>query len=181
MSLKSGPPQSTESCTEPAGEPRFITDRMLGTLTRYLRFMGYDTVSANGFAQGNAKEDTLLLDISASEYRVLLTRDTELANRGKDRTVLIRSEDVMDQVQQLVDLKIVKRRLLMSRCSLCNSLLREASAGEVAGADYAPKDGAGFSFYWCESCRKLYWNGSHGKRLAERIGRDLGCVPKTRK
>ncbi|HOB07743.1 MAG TPA: Mut7-C RNAse domain-containing protein, partial [Methanoculleus sp.] len=27
-----------------SGERRFLTDRMLGTLTRYLRFMGYDTL-----------------------------------------------------------------------------------------------------------------------------------------
>ena len=51
--VKNGP--DTESC--------FIADRMLGTLTRYLRFMGYDTTSANGIAEGNTKEDTLLLEI----------------------------------------------------------------------------------------------------------------------
>jgi uncharacterized protein with PIN domain len=151
-------------------EPRFVTDRMLGTLTRYLRFMGYDTISANGFEQGNTKEDTLLLEIAARQHRVLLTRDTELANRGKDRAVQIKPDDVMEQVQQLIDRGIIERRLPMSRCSLCNTVLREASAGEIAGAEYAPKDGAGFMFYWCSSCRKLYWNGSHGKKLAERIG-----------
>ena len=71
-------------------EPRFITDRMLGTLTRYLRFMGYNTVSANsGFEEGNAKEDTLLLACAEQEDRILLTRDTELAQRGKDRAVLM--------------------------------------------------------------------------------------------
>jgi len=150
-------------------EPCFITDRMLGTLTRYLRFMGYDTISANGFTQGNAKEDTLLLDIAAGEHRVLLTRDTELAHRGKDHAVLIRSDDVIAQVQQLIDCRLVKRRLPMSRCSLCNTPLRAASRNEIAGADYAPRDGTGFVFYWCEQCGKLYWNGSHGKRLMERI------------
>jgi uncharacterized protein len=151
-------------------EPRFVTDRMLGTLTRYLRFMGYDTISANGFVQGNAKEDTLLLEIAAREHRILLTRDTELANRGRDRAVQIKPDDVIEQVQQLIDRGLVERRLPMSLCSLCNTVLREATADEIAAAEYAPKDGAGFSFYWCSSCRKLYWNGSHGKKLAERIG-----------
>jgi uncharacterized protein with PIN domain len=36
--------QSTE-------QKRFLADRMLGTLTRYLRFMGYDTMSANSIAR----------------------------------------------------------------------------------------------------------------------------------
>jgi len=151
-------------------EPRFIADRMLGTLTRYLRFMGYDTTSANGIAEGNTKEDTLLLELSLQENRILLTRDAELAQRGKDRVILVRSEDVMDQLQQLVELGLIERRVTMSRCSLCNTVVREACECEIGGADYAPKDWRGLSFFWCEQCKKLYWNGSHGRMLEERIG-----------
>ncbi len=150
-------------------EKRFLTDRMLGTLCRYLRFMGYDTTSANGLAPGNTREDTLLLDMARREHRILLTRDTELAGRGGGQAVHIRSEDVMDQVQQLISLGLIRTRLTMSRCSLCNTELRNATEQEISGADYAPKAGSGFTFYWCETCRKLYWNGTHGKHLEERI------------
>jgi uncharacterized protein with PIN domain len=104
------------------------------------------------------------------EHRILLTRDHELARRGRDNAILIDSDDVMVQVQQLVDLGLVERRVMMSRCSLCNTVLRAALPGEIESADYAPKDKTGLSFCWCERCRKLYWNGSHGKRLSERIG-----------
>ena len=153
-------------------EPRFITDRMLGSLTRYLRFMGYDTVSANGFEEGNAKEDTLLLACAEREDRILLTRDTELSLRGKDRAVLVSSDDVMEQVQQLVDRGLIERRLVMDRCSLCNTPLRTATEEEIAGAEYAPQDRTGFTFFWCGQCRRLYWNGSHTKQLLERIGQE---------
>ena len=61
----------------------------------------------------------------------------------------------------------------MSRCSLCNTLLREARDEEIAGADYAPRDRTGFVFCWCEHCQKLYWNGSHGRNIWERIDREL--------
>ena len=151
-------------------EPRFITDRMLGTLTRYLRFMGYNTVSANGFEEGNAKEDTLLLACAEREDRFLLTRDTELASRGRERAVLICSDDVLEQVQQLVDRGLIERRLVMDRCSLCNTPLRTATEEEIARAEYAPKDRTGFTFFWCGQCRRLYWNGSHTKQLLVRIG-----------
>jgi uncharacterized protein with PIN domain len=151
-------------------EQKFVADRMLGTLTRYLRFMGYDTLSANTLAPGNVREDSVLLDIAAQEDRILLTRDAELARRGKEKAVLVSAEDVMDQVEQLIGLRLIERRLLLSRCSLCNTSLRAAAPAEIAGAEYAPKDRTGFSFFWCESCRKLYWNGSHGRRLGERIG-----------
>jgi len=142
---------------------------MLGTLTRYLRFMGYDTTSANSLAEGKPNEDTILLDMAGQEGRILLTRDAELARRGKERAVLVVSEDVMEQVQQLIDRGLIERRLTLSRCSLCNTPLREANTCEIGEADYAPKDWRGLSFFWCGRCRKLYWNGSHGKQLEERI------------
>jgi|SRR5208337_1298425 len=163
------PPPSTP----PLPETRFIADRMLGTLTRYLRFMGYDTTSANGLAEGNRKEDTLLLCMTVQEHRILLTRDAELARRGREYAVLIVPDEVMDQVQQLIDLGLVERRLAMSRCSICNTLLREAGEEEIASADYTPRDREGFVFCWCEHCHKLYWNGSHGRNIGERIGRAL--------
>lgn len=156
---------SAEVCPD----PKFVVDRMLGTLTRYLRFMGYDTMSANGLVEGNPKEDTVLLDMAARENRILLTKDAELARRGRERAILVGPDDVIAQVQQLVDSGIIKRRLMMSRCSLCNTALREANTCEIEDADYAPKDWRNLSFFWCDACKKLYWNGSHGKQLEKRI------------
>ena len=158
---------------EPRAETQFITDRMLGTLSRYLRFMGYNTVSANGFAEGNAKEDTLLLNLATRENRILLTRDTELAMRGKGQAVLVKSDEVMEQVQQLIDRGLIVRRLMMTRCSLCNTVLREATLPEITSADYAPRDKNGLTFCWCEQCSKLYWNGSHGRHISDRIEIEL--------
>jgi hypothetical protein len=160
----SGKPETTSK-----REVRFLADRMLGTLTRYLRFMGYDTESANDLAPGNSKEDTILLEKAEKENRILLTRDAELVHRGKDRAILIKSEDVLEEVQQLVRIGLVNPRLRLTRCSICNIELRNATRNEIAGADYAPRDKTGFSFYWCPRCNKLYWNGSHGKKLLERV------------
>lgn len=143
---------------------------MLGTLSRYLRFMGYDTVSANGLAEGNPKEDTLLLELASHENRILLTRDTELATRGKEQAVLISSDEIMEQIRQMIDRGLITRRLLMTRCSLCNTVLRSAAREEIDDADYAPQDKSRLTFYWCGHCRKLYWNGSHGKHISQRIG-----------
>ena len=166
-------PAETPLTHPPGPETRFIADRMLGTLTRYLRFMGYDTTSANGLAEGNNKEDTLLLAMARQEHRILLTRDAELARRGGAQAILIRPEDVMAQVQLLIDRGLVERRITLSRCSICNTPLREARDGEIAGAEYAPREKEGFLFCWCDRCNRLYWNGSHGQKIGERIGREL--------
>jgi len=152
-----------------AAETRFIADRMLGPLTRYLRFMGYDTISANGLSPGDPREDTRLLDLACRENRILLTGDHELARRGGARAVLVTTDDVLVQVQLLIDRGLIKRRLAMSRCSLCNTLLRTATDDEIASAPYAPEKREGFTFFWCDRCGRLYWNGSHRKHLQDRI------------
>jgi uncharacterized protein with PIN domain len=147
--------------------PRFVADRMLGPLTRYLRFMGYDTLSANTFRQGNSREDTQLLGIAGVEDRILLTRDRELARRAGDRAVLILSEHVMAQVEQLVSLGLIDPELVMDRCGLCNRVLRPASREEVDSSGYAPLHRHDLVFFWCEECQKLYWMGSHGRNLKD--------------
>ncbi|MCK8517439.1 Mut7-C RNAse domain-containing protein [Methanoculleus sp. 7T] len=152
---------------------RFLTDRMLGTLTRYLRFMGYDTLSANSLSRGNTREDTLLLDIASKDNRVLLTRDRELARRGGAQAVYIRSEEVMEQVKQVADLGLIEPEIRMSRCSICNTRLRPATIREIREARYAPRSAPGREFSWCPICRKLYWMGSHGDRLEKRLKESL--------
>jgi uncharacterized protein with PIN domain len=144
---------------------------MLGTLTRYLRFLGYDTLSANSLSEGNSREDSLLLEIAKTDDRIILTRDRELAHRGTARAVLIQSEDVMEQVKQLVEIGIIEKPLQvrMHRCSLCNSRLRPATRSEIEMASYAPKQKEELVFYWCPCCKKLYWMGSHGRNLDERL------------
>jgi len=145
---------------------------MLGTLTRYLRCMGYDTLSANMFPAGNPREDTYLLSIAEDENRVLLTRDHELARRGRNRAVLICSPDVLDQVGQLTALGLVTPQIVTSRCPLCNALLSPATADQVASAvSYAPADLQRIPFFWCRHCGRLYWEGSHGDDLRHRLSR----------
>jgi uncharacterized protein with PIN domain len=144
---------------------------MVGTLTRYLRFLGYDVRSAHALQEGNRREDTDLLRIAEEEERILLTRDRELARRGGEGAVLIESSEVTDQLCQLIRSGIIDPsfQIRMVRCSLCNSRLRPAMQEEVSRTDYAPEGRSGLEYYWCPRCEKLYWMGSHGKNLAERL------------
>jgi uncharacterized protein len=148
---------------------RFLVDRMLGTLTRYLRFMGYDTLSANSLPDGNSREDTLLLEIAEREGRLLLTRDRELARRGGDRALYIPPEDIIDQIRLLTDTGLIMPVIRMNRCSVCNECLRPATAGEIRQTEYAPRDISSIAFFWCPTCRKLYWLGSHSENLTKRL------------
>jgi uncharacterized protein with PIN domain len=152
---------------------KFIADRMLGTLTRYLRFMGYDTLSANSLEPGDTREDTALLGIARAEGRILLTRDRELARRGGDRAVLLESEEVMAQIRTLSSLGFITPELVMDRCSLCNLRLRPATEAEVGSAEYVPDERESLEFFLCPGCRRLYWMGSHGRNLRATLKKSL--------
>jgi uncharacterized protein with PIN domain len=153
---------------------KFLADRMLGTLTRRLRLMGYDTLSANSLFPGSRREDTVLLEIARTQGRMLLTRDAELARRAGEQGVLVRSEQVDEQVAQLLGLGLVSLQLSFDRCSLCNTPLRPARRREIEGAEYAPEAREGLSFFWCPVCHRLYWMGSHTRRMREEMEKGGG-------
>ncbi len=46
----------------------------------------------------------------------------------------------MAQLRQLVTKGVIKTRLRLNRCSLCNEYLRHASAEEINSASYALKE-----------------------------------------
>ena len=161
----SGPYRSPEGSV-PREAQRFLVDRMLGPLVRYLRFMGYDTLAATELGPGGPREDSDLLRLAAREGRVLLTRDRELARRGG---LLVDGDDVLGQVAALSRAGLIEPVLRLDRCSRCNTPLRPARPDETAAATYLPADHASRTVVCCDSCGRLYWAGSHADRLAERL------------
>ncbi|HYM40742.1 MAG TPA: Mut7-C RNAse domain-containing protein [Thermoplasmata archaeon] len=143
---------------------RLLCDHMLGTLAKWLRFMGYDT------AYPGPLNDTELLVLAEREDRILLTRDKELASRSPD-AIRVRSDDLEEQIREVATRLGLGLVDPLSRCSLCNTVLVEARADEVG--DRVP-DGvrARHDKFWrCPSCGKVYWQGSHWDRMVERLNR----------
>jgi uncharacterized protein with PIN domain len=134
--------------------------------------MGYDTVSANSYRPGNAREDTVLLERAEAEGRILLTRDRELARRAGPRAIYIADPDVLGQVRGLVRRNVIDPSLRMTRCSLCNEPLRPASPEQVGRVAYAPEKRDDLEFSWCRRCRKLYWLGTHAQSLEMRLSEE---------
>lgn len=152
---------------------RFIADVMLGRLARWLRFLGYDT-------RYGVEADGDLLRIARAERRVLLTRDTALWRRCRrtprlSSALFIRSDRVAEQLAQVVqDLGIPVPALGPRRCLACNGVLAPIPSEEAMphvpafiGAQHA-------TFVRCDGCGRIYWPGSHLRRMEETVARLCG-------
>ncbi|HDS46006.1 MAG TPA: hypothetical protein ENN68_07980 [Methanomicrobia archaeon] len=164
---------------------RFLTDRMFGKLTTWLRILGYDTVYAADIpftSRERNDEDHALATAAAREGRILLTRDKELiaiAIRKGARCMLIKADDVLDQLQELLEQQVpLQLEPVPERCSECNARIRPVEAHELAllrHNSYVPQDMIGIWVFWvCDRCGKIYWEGSHWRDMRERLKRLTG-------
>lgn len=138
---------------------------MLGTLAKWLRILGYDTLFDPSL------DDHQLARLARAEDRVLLTRDQALARRSGLSTFLVNSEHLDDQIRQvLTDLELEPDRSF-SRCPVCNKVLETISretARKRVPAYVARKHKA---FKACPGCQRVYWRGSHWKQMNDHLAR----------
>ena len=146
-------------------QPRFLCDAMLGTVARWLRFFGYDAVFLEP-----GPEDRLLAEQARNEGRWLLTRDRELASAGP-RTMLIRADELEDQLLEVFGRLGLRPQatLELARCGECNGELEDVSKDEVSGVAPPHVLATAPRFRRCSGCRRVYWPGSHGERILERM------------
>ena len=151
---------------------KLLCDEMLQGLGRWLRVAGYDTAVAEG---GSA--DEVLLRLAAAERRILLTCD-----RGLDQTaagpvsVLVLATERLDpaaaEVRSRLGVDWLHRPF--TRCLRCNVLLRPALDREVAGLPEDTRQSIG-PFTACPGCGRIYWPGSHVRRMRARLERWRGA------
>ncbi|MBN1455168.1 MAG: Mut7-C RNAse domain-containing protein [Methanomicrobia archaeon] len=160
---------------------RFLTDRMFGKLTTWLRILGYDTLYAADIplSRDQEDEDNALAAFAAREGRILLTRDKNLvtsAIRKGVHCVLIKTDGVLDQLQELLQHHVpITLEPVPERCSECNARIRKVAARESAllrHNRYVPQDMIGTWEFWvCDRCGRIYWEGSHWRDIRERLKR----------
>jgi len=145
---------------------KLIADEMLGKLSKWLRFIGYDTEYFSG------GPDAELLLQAKSEGRIILTRDYELFMNSKQglTVVFIRFDKLKDQLSQIKnELNLMNLSEKFQRCSQCNRTLSSVEKDFVKGMipPYILKTKDEFKY--CDHCRKVYWSGSHSKHINDLI------------
>jgi uncharacterized protein len=142
---------------------RFIADAMLGTLAKWLRILGYDTV------YDTALNDHQLVRLARAEDRVLLTRDRELARRRGLRMLFVDGERLDDQIHQvLTDLDLTPDRTF-SRCPVCNQPLEVVDCETARARVPAYVASAHTEFSCCPVCQRVYWRGTHWQQMDEHL------------
>lgn len=145
---------------------RFATDRNLGTLAKWLRILGYDTL----YERGNADPDYLRK--AAAEGRVVLTRKRDLASLSPGgRLVVVKADHVRLQLGEVLEALFLEPdpAKKMTRCLRCNVMLeeipKERAEGRVPVYVYLKYD----RFSRCPSCGRIYWPGTHRRHIEESI------------
>ena len=143
---------------------RFIVDRMLGRLAKWLRILGYDTL----YWRGN---DWRIL-MEKGKDRILLTRTTKFSHGGNFQGVILVREDNPDlQLRSVIrelGLKIDEHRIF-SRCLICNRQLEKIPKEEVEGKvpDFVFSTYSEFNS--CPECSRIYWKGTHQENMRKKI------------
>jgi uncharacterized protein with PIN domain len=147
--------------------PRFLCDEMLAALARWLRAAGYDCALAAPSAP-----DRTLIDQCRTEHRVLVTRDRTLASEARSIQAVLLPEATLDHQAAALGraLGLDWRLAPFTRCMMDNKPLRPATAGEFASLPPQTRALPG-PFRACPQCSRLFWPGSHVRRMTERLER----------
>lgn len=145
----------------PLRDPRFVADAHLGALARLLRLAGFDTVYANTI------DDEEIERLCVEEGRIALTRDRELLKRRAiTHGCYVRALQPRRQLHEVfarLDLAGSVRPFTL--CLSCNAPLRAVAKHQVIDALPPVARERYDRFSTCDVCRRVFWEGSHWKRL----------------
>jgi len=147
---------------------KFLIDGMLGKLARWLRIIGFDTKYLNNTS------DEKLIQIAFLENRILLTSDIGLYRMAIAKGIeafLIKGRTNFEKLAYLakrfnIELKVDE---MNSRCPVCGSRMELVEKNKVK--DKVPENTYKLyeKFWVClnKDCGKIYWHGSHWKKINE--------------
>jgi hypothetical protein len=147
----------------------FVCDVGLGGLARWLRAAGYMAWWRDGV------EDAALIQEARQKLAILLTTDSGMMERKVLRDGELPALWVspgLTKMQQLESvLAELELPLLSPRCMDCGGELerveKEAMAERIPPKTYRWRD----EYFQCRSCGKLFWYGTHWKRISQGLQR----------
>jgi len=151
---------------KPQKELSFLLDVHLGTLARYLRMAGFDTLY-----ESKDYGDAFLAGFSSTHQHIMLSRDIGLLKRGTlEFGHWVRNTDPMEQFKEIVKLYGLQEHFKpMGRCIVCNEKINPVNKTDIK--EFVPLKVYEWKeeFFQCSGCSKVYWEGSHHKKMMEQL------------
>ncbi len=140
---------------------KFIADVMLGGLAKYLRMLGIDTKYYKNI------DDKSMVKISEEENRIILTKDKKMVKELNPRNVyIVEANHTIEQTKEVLDKFNLRSQVNpLSRCLICNSVLRGVAKDEVKQLVDEVTFNSFDEFYVCDNCKKVYWHSTHTDRM----------------
>ncbi|MFQ5543444.1 MAG: Mut7-C RNAse domain-containing protein [Nitrospiria bacterium] len=146
----------------------FVLDVHLGRLARLLRLLGFDVAYRNDYS------DPEIVRVSVDKNRILLTRDRRLLFRKEiTHAYCLRSTDPKQQLKEVFKrFDLYAQVNSFHRCADCNGKIGAVKKREIID-HLEPKTILYYDqFFRCEGCQKIYWKGSHYKKI-KKVFKDL--------
>jgi uncharacterized protein len=143
---------------------KFVADKMLGRLARWLRIIGQDVT------YGPELSGAGLMRAARREERLILTRDLGLGKKSPPPYLFIRSDHFREQLRQVIEeCGIDPLKDAFTRCVECNTAFEAIAKAEVADKvpPYVFATQKKFSF--CRTCRRIYWPATHQEKMAQEL------------
>ncbi|MEM4717590.1 MAG: Mut7-C RNAse domain-containing protein [Desulfurococcaceae archaeon] len=147
-----------------SSDPRFIVDNMLGTIARWLRMIGYDTLYER------YSEDWQIIRRAELEDRVIITRDKALHNKALRhglRCVFLWESTMPDRLAHIALVTGIRLNVDFNktRCPEDNTLLEKVEKEKISN-NVPPRVYKLHSDFWrCPKCGKVYWIGRHWRHI----------------
>ena len=139
---------------------RFLFDEMLKKLSGWCRILG---IHSEYFTD---KSDDELLEYAKENNLVFVTRDKALSKRCTKHgveVVFIKSNDIKDQIEDVLKTGAEITFPEKTRCSSCNEILEPVSKDGIK--DRLPPKVDSEKYWICRSCGKVFWEGGHWKNI----------------
>lgn len=142
---------------------KFYADSMLGKLTRWLRLMGFSVE----YASSDLTDGEIIRHCSENGL-FLITRDKELSARYKASIYMV-SDNYSEQMRIFTSIFRPSPELYFTRCPLCNGSVRKMETKNYPGQLPEGVRMRQQHVYVCDSCGKVYWEGSHFDAISKKI------------
>jgi uncharacterized protein with PIN domain len=140
---------------------RFIVDQNLSKLARWLRLLGFDTRCEADLSKLQIVNDSL------QEERVILTTNKSILKmKNVTRGYYVREQIIDRQIPEIFKRFDLRNRIKpFTRCMVCNGKLGPIDKASVTGKIPKRITEQFEIFMQCEKCGKIYWEGSHYRKI----------------